>query len=202
VSPERWLKLMRGLGFQDNSETFDALIKRYSESHRFYHTKEHIDACLLYLDKLGADAENLNEVELAIWFHDAVYDPFSSSNEADSATWAKEFLNQNNAPDSLISNVDELIMATLHDAKPYSRDAALLVDIDLSTLGESAGVYDKYEKAVRKEYKRVPYFIYKSKRREILKGFLEKNSIYTTPYFLEHHEDRARENLTRAISNL
>jgi len=202
VNPERWAKLMQGLGFEENSETFYALNSRYSESHRFYHTKEHIGACLQYLDELCADAVKPNEVELAIWFHDAIYDPFSSTNEADSATWAKEFLSQNNAPDSQIENVNKLIMATLHDATPSANDEALLVDIDLSTLGESTATYDEYEKSVRKEYKRVPYFIYKKKRKEILKGFLKRAFIYTTPYFLERHEKRARENLTRAISSL
>ena len=77
-----------------------------------------------------------------------------------------------------------------------------MLDIDLSILGARDSVYDIYEKNIRFEYKRVPVFIYRKKRREILKQFLKNERVFTTNYFHTRYEAQARENLRRAIAQL
>src|SRR5512138_1089411 len=84
----RWLDLMSKLGLPPNEETFDALLKTYSETHRHYHTVEHIDHCLRELDAEISLAREPAEVELALWFHDAVYNSHRSDNEQKSAELA------------------------------------------------------------------------------------------------------------------
>ena len=93
--------------------------------------------------------------------------------------------------------VHDLIMATRHTAVPSGRDEQLLVDIDLSILGAEGARFDEYEQQIRKEYAYVPGFLFRRKRREILKGFLDRSAIYSTPHFHDMLEARARDNLRR-----
>lgn len=202
MNKERWQKLMQALGLPPSLDCFKELYSAYSEKHRYYHTTKHIDAMLRHLDTFAHLAERRDEVELAIWFHDAIYKPFSSSNEVDSADWAKEFLLANDYDKDGIQRVHDLIMATLHNGEVSNRDQKLLVDIDLSILGTSAEVYDQFERHVRQEYKLVPSFVYHKKRKQILQSFLARVSIYNLDEFSNQYEQTARENIQRAINNL
>jgi predicted metal-dependent HD superfamily phosphohydrolase len=51
----------------------------YSEAHRSYHV-QHLDECFAELQRTSDLAEHIHEVELALWFHDAVYDIRSQDN--------------------------------------------------------------------------------------------------------------------------
>lgn len=72
----------------------------------------------------------------------------------------------------------------------------------IADMSETPNVYDQYEKNIRIEYKRVPFFLYKKKRKEILQSFLDMERIYTHEPFFEKWEARARANLTKAIADL
>jgi predicted metal-dependent HD superfamily phosphohydrolase len=98
--------------------------------------------------------------------------------------------------------VQALIMATVHDAPALTKDASLLIDIDLAILGVQPQAYETFEKAVRKEYRFVPAFIYRKKRAEILKQFLSRERIYQNEPFASQLEAQARINLTQAIDKL
>ena len=202
MDESKWFDLMGRLGFDENMETYTKLQSHYSEKHRHYHNANHIIATLEYLQQAKHLANDYNALEVALWFHDAIYKVFSSSNELDSANWASEFLKNNNATDDLIGRVHRLIMATLHNATPSDNDESLLVDIDLSILGCSSEFYDQFEVWIRKEYKLIPSFIYKKKRKEILKIFLARERIYSHEYFFEKFEKSARINLQNAIDSL
>ncbi|MDN3637828.1 hypothetical protein QWY82_03300 [Simiduia curdlanivorans] len=199
---ERWRDLMARLGFGPNDAVFQRLHDAYSESHRHYHTGQHIDALLTHYDAVRAQAHQPEEVEVAIWFHDCIYKPFSSSNELDSANLAVEFLQKNGADDRRCSNVHTLIMATLHTAPVAEFDQILLVDIDLSILGAPEQIYAQFEQDVRREYRWVPRPIYRRKRKQLLVGFLNRASIFQTDYFRDKFERNARDNLARAIVKL
>lgn len=141
-------------------------------------------------------------MELALWFHDAVYRTFRKGNELHSAEWAARFLAEHGAAASMIANVRELVMATTHGPAPLSGDAALVVDIDLSILGQPPAIYDEFERNVRREYWWVPGRRFAAARRSILASFLERPSIYHGPTFQDRYEATARANLERAIGML
>ena len=193
---------MKSWNFSSNGETFEHLIDHHREPHRHYHTDQHISACLKHLDEIQDQLEKPHEVELALWFHDAIYQPFSSTNEEDSAKWAAKFLEQNNANKNIIDRVENLILITKHDGKPHGNDEEILVDIDLSILGAPTHIYDQFEENVQKEYEKVPKFIFRRERRKILRGFLKKERLYNHPHFFEKLETQAKANLKRAIAAL
>src|SRR5207253_2303756 len=115
----------------------------YAEPHRHYHNQRHIADCLAEFDAVRRLAKQPEALELALWFHDAVYDPKATDNEEQSAALAKRCLEGARQPD-LARTVAELVMATkLHgaDADP---DAALVVDMDLSILGQNETRFAEY----------------------------------------------------------
>ena len=129
---------MASFGARESETVYAELFAAYSEPHRHYHTTAHIGDCLAQLDQARETTEAPHEVELALWFHDAIYNPASSKNEAESAKWAKEFLRSVGATEDQQARVSNYIMATKHDAEPDGGDATLVVDIDLSILGREA----------------------------------------------------------------
>lgn len=192
----RWSQLMARLALGPNEQTFNKLRVLYSEKHRFYHNKSHIQTALNQLDASIDFANQPALLELALYFHDAIYNPMSSSNKQDSADLAASFLLANNVPQEHIQCVINLIMATEYTSKPIiDSDEKLLLDIDLSILGSDPVTFECYESNIRKEYKWIPIFIYKKKRKEILLSFLNQEKIYLTPYFFKHYEKQAQKNL-------
>lgn len=141
-----WHDLMKAFGFSDNKQTYHNLIAAYSEKHRVYHTCDHIGACFMHLDNVAEQARHSHEIELALWFHDVVYKPFSKTNEEDSAEMATAFLIQNNAAQNVIARVSDLIMLTKEHYAPETSDGKLMLDIDLSILGSKPSIYAQFEK--------------------------------------------------------
>ncbi len=193
---------MAAFGFDNNEDTFRALLSAYSERHRHYHTSEHVAYCLRHLDTCRASTDEPREVELALWFHDAVYNPLSGENERKSAEWSVSFLLANSAAEQLADKVYRLIMATKHAAPPHTNDESILLDIDLAILGADAATYNVFEQAVRREYQNVPISLYRKKRAAVLKGFMERPCIYHIEPFKSEYEQQARVNLANAIANL
>ncbi len=198
----RWLKLMTRLGFSNNKETFHFIMDAYSEKGRNYHSVNHLLSVLECLDRTAYLAEKIDEVEIALWFHDAVYKPFSGLNEVDSANWALEFLQKNGVSKAIQQRVFDLVMVTAHISCPRSTDEKLIVDIDLSVLGQANAVYKKFSEGVRQEYRKVPSYIYRRKRKEVLLSFLRRKRIYSFEQFIEMYEASARENITNEIESL
>lgn len=199
---ERWNALCLRLGMEVDGKTYNELIAAHAQPHRAYHTLDHIAACLRHLDIVQHNLRNPEEVEMALWFHDAVYDPFSASNEEDSAEWAADWLQDRGAAKPVFIRIADHILATKSHHTPESLDGQYMLDIDLSILGTSPAIYDEFEVNIRREYKRVPAFIFRKKRKAILEGFLARDQIYATPYFHEKLETAARVNLLRAVSQL
>ena len=106
------------------------------------------------------------------------------------------------APADVAARVRTLIMATVHDAAALDGDRALVVDIDLSILGQPEAVYDEFERNVRREYWWVSRRRFVAGRMHILQSFLARPSIYHWPHFRERYERTARVNLQRALESL
>ncbi|HEX5611913.1 MAG TPA: N-methyl-D-aspartate receptor NMDAR2C subunit [Burkholderiales bacterium] len=181
---------------------YEQLIACYSEPHRAYHTLQHLEECFEKLKEIEDHAQHLGEVELALWFHDAVYDTRASDNEARSAQWAAEFLALHGTPEEEARDVDRAILATRHGEPPSTSDEALVVDLDLCILGSDDATYAAFEDAIRAEYLWVPLSIFRAKRAEILEGFVTRSAIYHHPGIRAQRESRARENVTTTIARL
>lgn len=198
----RWQALMEGFGFDANEQTFHSLTAAYAEKHRHYHSGEHLQACLRHLDACAEQADNPMEIELALWFHDAIYRPLSGDNERKSADWAARFLVANGASEELVARIHRLVMVTEHNVPTETNDESLLVDIDLSILGADPATYAAFEEGVRKEYRIVPMFIYCRKRIAVLIGFLQRPHIYQNEPFRSERERQARVNLADEVHRL
>ncbi|MEL6918811.1 MAG: hypothetical protein AAFO99_13900 [Bacteroidota bacterium] len=194
----RWKQLMEDFGFSENRDTYHLLMEYYSEKHRAYHNIEHIEDCLTQLDAIVEEIPWRKEIELALWFHDAIYNPYGKDNELKSAQLAMEFLKQQNGNAQLESILFNLIMATLHKEEPTNLAEKIMMDIDISILGTDYPTYRDYAKKIRREYRLVPGILYRKKRKEILCNFLERQPLYYSKYF-KRLETRARENLRREI---
>ena len=200
---ERWNRAWSALGAAPPTEAlFDDLLARYAEPHRAYHTLDHIRECLEQFDGAQSLAERPAEVELAIWFHDAIYDARSSDNEEHSAEWAARSLLEAGASSESSGRVRDLVLATKHNASPVGPDASFLVDVDLSILGSEPARFDEYESQVRREYSWVSEPAFREARKKVLREFLVRPHIYATGLFRARLEKRARTNLERSLRRL
>ena len=194
---QRWFTLCEKTGL-DGRAGWTALADAYGEPSRAYHNMHHIGDCLLRFDEHAHLADDRVAVELAIWFHDMVYDTRAADNEERSAVMAAEFLSAT----PLGTVVADLIRATKHDTPPPTRDAGLLCDIDLGILGRKPVEYDAYARAIREEYAWVPFPQYAEARTRVLEGFLTRPSIFVLGELEERFGKQARENLGREIRGL
>ncbi|MCE9602842.1 MAG: N-methyl-D-aspartate receptor NMDAR2C subunit [Gemmatimonadetes bacterium] len=198
---DRWTRSARALGIDTDVPERDAVLARYAEPHRRYHTLRHLDECFVRLEPVRAHAERVGELEMALWYHDAVCDPLANDNEARSADLAVRAMRRAGLGGAACDRVRALIMATRHDALPAPGDAALLVDVDLGILAAEPARFDEYEEEIRAEYAWVPGPLFRRKRREVLRGFVARERIYVSGVF-DDDERRARENLGRSIARL
>jgi predicted metal-dependent HD superfamily phosphohydrolase len=180
----------------------DELLAAWAEPHRVYHGTDHLTACLRELDAAPTGRSDPAIVELALWFHDAVYDPRASDNEERSAQWARAALGDAGAPGPVQDEVARLVMLTRHDSAPGDPSGALVCDIDLSVLGWPEHEYDDFERRIRAEYAWVPEPIYRAERARLLARFLSRGSVYRTAWFRDRYEAAARRNLERAVRRL
>ena len=175
------------------------LVARYCELHRRYHTLQHLGECLEQLDNVRGLAKHPDEVEMALWFHDAVYDVRRHDNEERSADWACERLSAAGVFSDVVNRIRSLILVTDHRSPPQGRDAEIMVDIDLAILGAEPARFEEYERQIREEYDWVAEDVFRRERRRILTGFLDRPRIFWTDHFCERYEARARDNIARAI---
>ena len=199
----RWTALWSRLGARgDGLAIFTRLAGAYAEPARAYHTARHIQECLEQLDRSRQMAGRPDEVEAALWFHDAVYLPGQADNELRSADLARTALAQAGVPPIVANRVGSLVLATRHLAAAQEPDAALVCDIDLSVLGRPPDLFHRFEQQIRREYAAVPERMYRSARSRILRELLERPAIYQTVHFREQYEAQARANLARLLEEL
>lgn len=196
---QSWQRTWSNLSLSTSSALFERLVAAYKEPQRHYHSLQHLKECLCHFDAARDCAAHPGEVGIALWFHDAIYEVRAHDNERRSADWAIDELTKAGGSREVIQRVEALIMATCHDALPIDPDQQLLVDIDLAILGASPERFAEYDRQVRAEYSWVPAFLYRTKRKEVLQGFLDRKYIYSTSYFRERLEEQARINLENAI---
>ncbi|GAB04601.1 hypothetical protein GII30_22055 [Gordonia amarae] len=177
------------------------LTARWNEPHRHHHNQRHLDEVLAALGVLREAGVAFDErpVVLAAWFHDAVYEPFSATNEEDSADLARELL----AGDPDRDEVARLVELTkTHEPAADDRNGVALSDADFAVLGADAVRYDEYAANIQAEFSQVPAEIFRTKRAELLTEFLSRPRIFVSAPANQRWESVARANIEREIGEL
>ncbi|MFE1944671.1 HD domain-containing protein [Streptomyces massasporeus] len=200
----RTLEAARGpAGGPDPAPYADALLTRWQEPQRRYHTVEHLTAVLDRVDELERYARDPEVVRLAAWFHDAVYLPDRSENEERSARLAERALAEAGVPDAKTAEVARLVRLTVtHDPADDDPDGQVLCDADLAVLASPPSAYAAYTTAVREEYHFVPSDAFREGRAAILRQLLDLPRLFRTPYGAAEWEATARYNLTAELEML
>ncbi|TXI63846.1 MULTISPECIES: HD domain-containing protein [Mycolicibacterium] len=176
------------------------LLARWSESHRKHHNVAHLHEMLDAIQALADDGLHFDReaVELAAWFHDAIYDIGRDDNEDRSAELARELLSTS----PLRDEVARLVLATkTHKVSAGDINGAVLSDADLSVLGAPAARYQRYAAAVREEYHAIPDDVFKPARARVLAELLDGAMFHTGPG-RDRWEDQARRNVATEIEAL
>ncbi|MER8026176.1 DUF4031 domain-containing protein [Glutamicibacter protophormiae] len=180
------------------------LLERWSQSHRRYHDRVHLLSVLEALDWLAKDQTDGEErmlLQLAAWFHDAVYEG-ASDDEAKSAILARERLYGLLSPGA-VSKVSELVLLTAgHSPGDHDRLGRILCDADLEVLARPHPAYQRYAQAIYQEYAHFPRPALASGRIKVLGSLLEKDNIYSTARGIDRWETAARDNVGAEISVL
>ena len=110
----KWIEFWQRLGVKNNPLPYFAELEaRYSEPHRAYHTFAHVLDCLEEFESIKHLAHDPLAVEMAIWYHDSVYDPRAKDNEERSAELAAKTSDESGLPSLLKQRVNNLILATV-----------------------------------------------------------------------------------------
>lgn len=199
---ELWARAVR----TDAAEAaWRALDAGYGEAGRHYHDWRHIadlleghDAVRALPDFAGLDHD---AIDLAIFFHDAVYDTARTDNEARSA--ALLLIHAGPAAESgPIRAAAAMIRATAAHAPSDDAATRLMLDLDLAVLGAPRPVYEAYAAAIRREYAAVPDVAWRFGRAGVLDRFLARPNLYQTGPFRDRSETAARANLAAEADTL
>ena len=186
-----------------SSVVADALLARWTEPHRRYHNLDHLRAVLDVVDAWAGHADDPDLVRLAAFFHDAVYDPYRSDNEENSADLAVSLLTFCNVPPHALQEVHRLVRLTAgHQVADSDTNGMLLADADLAVLARDWPDYVAYADAIRAEYAHVPDDLFRAGRAQVLSGLLALPSLYRIEPLRAQWEERARANIARELSGL
>lgn len=169
----------------------EPVLRAYNHASRAYHNLEHLEEVLEWTDRVPLPVAERELLARALFYHDAIYDSHRSDNERASADWAL----QDTGEEALVG----LILDTRHAVAPVAPLGEWMVDIDLAILGAEPSRFDRYDADVRREYAWVPNWLYRRKRRQVLRGFLRRSRIYHTDFFNQQLESSARRNLERVL---
>ena len=189
-----------------SSEQEAAIEAAYATPPRAYHHYGHVQDVMRHYDMVAAGPgwKQPAEVYLAVLYHDAIYQPGRTDNEARSAELAREHIARW-LPGVDAARVAALIELTARHgrvaAEEVDEDASLFLDCDMAILGAEPAVFDAYDRGIAAEYRgHVPGWLYKLNRRRFLKGLLARERIFLSEFFHARLDAQARRNLRRAVT--
>lgn len=174
------------------------LERLYAEPHRRYHTLTHIRHCLHEFDQASALMDNADAVEMALWFHDAIYTLGAPDNEWHSAELFRQHAGEYTAP-AFCQLVQRLVMATTHRGLPQRRDEQFIVDIDLSSFGLPWEDFLRDGRLLREEADSIADAAYYSAQLRFLTVLRDRPTLFFTDFFRERYEKIAQDNICRII---
>ena len=182
----RWTSLNTALGVpgEQSEKHFATWWSLHNQPHRHYHTMQHVGECLHLLDN-ASRAGHLKKpwrVEVALWMHDAIYQPLSARNEKRSAAlahkwWSKATRCSPQDMQWIVTGIE----ATANHAHVDEPDMQMLLDIDMAILASEDTRFAEYETQVRLEYRLVPQALYRKGREDFFKRCLAQPRIYHHP---------------------
>lgn len=204
---DRWDAALDAAGAHrgDRVAAFDALVARHQAPGRHHHDFAHASDVVDVVLGLHSTGDDWAVAVLAAWYHDAVYDPMAAAgaNEGASAVVAHDALMGLGVTLTAVGHVCRLICLTAsHRPVPTDRAGAVLCDADLSVLGADDERYDAYVADVRAEYAHVSDDDWRTGRRGVLRGFLDRPTIFHTHAGRDRWEAAARSNISRELESL
>lgn len=193
-----------------------ALAAACAEPPRAYHDLRHVAEVLGHWQQVadGPGWAQPRETWLALLYHDAVYQPGRGDNEARSAAFAAQQIEQGLAhvpgqPPIDAQRVAGLIELTARHGSidraeladdPHPEDACNLLDCDMAILGAAPARFDAYDAGIAAEFRGLmPAWLYRIRRRAFLKSLLARDRIYLGEFFHARLDAQARANLRRAL---
>lgn len=197
---ERFTRLMQRLGLAPYADgVYQLLAGLYAESGRHYHTLQHIGDCLRRLDQAKGQLTDPDAAELALWFHDAVYDPAGDDNELRSAFLFDRQLGVH-LPTRRADAVHAMIMATVHDGNAAEGDARWVADIDLAGIAAPWEEFLHATELLRRERGHLTDRQFRLGSERFFSNLLACRSIYLTDDFRTRCEAQARRNIEEWIA--
>jgi len=142
--------------------------------------------------------DDVDAVELALWFHDVIYHAGADDNEQRSADYFSQQAKGAMAG-ALRQKVMDLIMATTHKDLPETRDECFVVDIDLSSFGLPWEAFCRDSEAVRSEFAHISDAEFYPNHQAFMQHLLKREYFCFTEFFRDRHEAQAQQNIARLL---
>lgn len=191
---------------------FERVIEGYRNPPRFYHTIDHVADVLAHLDWAAEHVANvtalpaddrqtfLDSIELAIWYHDIVYDAAAHDNEAESAKFMVEEAEKLRIDPATVREAAQAILITADHSSAKTLAERMIADCDLHSLGVSWEQFAHNSAMIRKEYAHVPEAAFFEGRKKFMASLLDKAPLYKTKAFVDRYEQQAEDNIKRLIA--
>lgn len=154
--------------------TIEELIRQIrSERHRFYHSYDH------HIEPLLNQSNNKEEYLLAL-YHDAIYDPYSKTNEEDSANLWLDRQKIFSLTEESKQRIYEAILETRTHTSHSSDLSLTFIKRDLSGFNQPFSQVLRDYKLIQKEYQYVDYNLFKEGRLSFLNTFRDNPYITET----------------------
>jgi predicted metal-dependent HD superfamily phosphohydrolase len=196
---------------------WEALDVGYTESHRAFHTWEHVSGLLENLSEFSDLSTRSDIIAVSVFWHDVVYRTQNQDgsprpdyeNVRDSGELFRQYtlLNKSDA-----DAVHDLIMATAnhmqaraekHYYAGFADDLDLFLDLDLSSLASPWEEFAENLARIRTEFLWAPEVVFCSIELQILKNFAKDDvRLYRRAETSRKWGDAARANLKRCITEL
>ena len=177
------------------------LADHYNESHRSYHTAEHIEHCLRTYDQAALELGANDAVEMALWFHDLVHMPGRADNEARSAEQFRS-LSNGQLTTHFMESVERLIRSTQHLTLSDNPDEQFVCDVDLSGLAKPWDAFIADTHLVRQEHEAIDNATFQAGQHHFFNRLLDRPHLYGTSWFRARAETTARKNIKRLLTDM
>jgi predicted metal-dependent HD superfamily phosphohydrolase len=195
-----WRRCIPSQGAVAAGDVYADLRRRLDAPNRRFHNLHHIRDCLRRFDEVASLLRDPDAVEVALWFHDAVYEPSDTDNERRSA---ELFLARSNGARPLFRRrVCGLILTTRHQRQARGNDRCFIDDIDLAGFGAPWEVFTQQGVLLREEFSDQDDAQYHAGQASFLERLAGRPWFFATGYFRDRYEARAQDNLVRTLALL